>query len=84
MSEREPRPGEDVDEEEVVEVEEATEPLTEEDVRQAQAEDAESGEAVVGVEEATDPLTPEEVREAQAEDQVQEEDEDQREGWESG
>jgi hypothetical protein len=66
MSEQERNFGDEVDEETVVEEEPATEPLTGEEVRAAQAEAAASGEAVVGVEEATDPLTPGEVREAQA------------------
>jgi hypothetical protein len=60
-----------VDEDAVVEVEEASEPLTEDELREAQAEDAASGEAVVEVEEASEPLTADEVREAQAEDRGQ-------------
>jgi lipoate-protein ligase A len=71
MAEREQYPGgEGADEEAVAEVEEASEPLTPEEVREAQAEAAASGEAVVEVEEASEELTPEEIRQAQAEDQA--------------
>jgi hypothetical protein len=68
MAEREEHGGGEVDEEAVVDVEGASEPLTLEEIRQAQVEDADSGEAIVEVEEASEPLTPEEIRQAQAED----------------
>jgi len=54
-----------VDGEPVTGVEEATNPLTPDEVKAAQQRDQASGEAVAEVNEATDPLTPDEVREAQ-------------------
>ena len=71
MVERDTATGRSVefDEDAVAEVEEASEPLTEEEIREAQAADAASGEAVVEVQEASEPLTAEEVRQARASDQ---------------